>query len=144
MNEFWLSLGSNEEPQKHLPACVELLKKSFRVTAISSFYETKPVGMKTAAKFWNAAAVIQTPLAHDSVKKKITEIEARLGRRRDPQNKFSARAIDIDILPQPGYEKRAFCVVPLAEILPDAIDPVSGKPFRQLASAFPSLPRIPV
>ena len=137
MPEFWLNLGSNIEPQENIPACLKLLKGKFKVTGVSSIYETEPIGPAGTAKFWNAAVILDSPLERAPLQKELRLIEAKLGRRREA-DKFAPRTIDIDILPQPGYQKFGFCIFPLAETIPDAHDPETGRSFRDLASLLSS------
>lgn len=137
MTHFFLSLGSNIEPQKHIPACLEILKSKFSVKKISSIYETRPVGPAKGNNFWNAVVQIETPLSATPLLKEVRTIEASLGRIRNPKDKYAPRTIDIDILPQADYQRQAFIIIPLAEIAPGEIDPESGKTFSSLAEAIP-------
>ena len=118
MSEIFLSVGSNIDPAKHIPACIKALKKKFDVKAVSSIYETRPVGPAGKNNFWNFAAVIETDLDREKLRRELVAIESSLGRTRDSSNKFAPRTIDIDILPQKDYERFAFIMVPLAEIAP--------------------------
>ncbi len=131
-----LSLGSNVEPKKNIPACIELLKKNFRVTRISSIYETKPIGPAGKQNFWNLVMEIKTSLENPELISKLRQIEETLGRERVPGNKFIPRTIDIDLLPQPGFQTMGFIIIPLAEILPGTRDPESGKTYQELANAI--------
>ncbi len=133
MKEFFISIGSNIDPQNNVPRCIELLKLVFPGTRFSTVYETEPVGPSGKNKFWNLCAAIPASLPAADLQKKLRDIEEKLGRIRDPKNKFAARVIDADILPQPGYTEQAFIMIPLAEIAPGEKDPASGKTFRELA-----------
>ncbi len=76
----------------------------------------------------------------------LEEIESALGR--DAKGEKLARTIDLDILlfgqsqiktdrlqiPHRRLIKRAFVLVPLLEIDPDLVDPVSGKPLSASAT----------
>lgn len=135
MPRYFLSAGSNIDPQKYIPLSIETLKKNFSVVKISTVYETSPVGPATG-KFWNYAAEIDFSGNRELLSEKIREVESRLGRKRDPQNKFAPRCIDLDILPQPDYQKQAFIMVPLAEIAPEEKDPETGRTFGELAENF--------
>lgn len=137
MNRFFLSLGSNIDPQKHLPACLEILKSKFSVKKVSSIYETKPVGPAKGNNFWNAVVEIETPLSAAQLLKDVRIVEASLGRIRNPKDKYAPRTIDIDILPQADYQRQAFIIIPLAEIAPHDIDPESGRSFSALAKSIP-------
>ncbi len=132
----FLSLGSNIEPDRNIPACLETLKKKFPVKKISAVYETEPVVPAGGGKFWNAVVEIESGLAEDKLVMELRAIEALLGRRRDPANKFAPRSIDIDVLPQAGYQDQGFIMVPLSEIAPEGKDMETGKTFLQLAEKF--------
>jgi 2-amino-4-hydroxy-6-hydroxymethyldihydropteridine diphosphokinase len=132
----FLSIGSNIQPEKNIPACIHILKKKFRVKSISSIYETKPVGMKGGRNFWNLAVEIRTPLDKKHLALALRGVEKSLGRRRRKRNKFVPRTIDLDPLPQKHYQKHAFIMIPLAEIAPRVRDPRTGKTLRALAKPF--------
>ncbi len=131
MKGIYLSLGSNIEPEKNIPAAIALLKDTFEVAKISSIYETDPVGPAGPEKFWNLAVEIRTSETLEKLTEKLRRIESRLGRSRG-ENKFAARTIDLDILPQPAYQQQAFIMVPLAEIAPAEKDPETEKSFSDL------------
>ena len=133
---FFLSAGSNIESEKYIPLSIKILNEKFSVIKISSVYETDPVGAAGDRKFRNYAAEIEFNGDRSRLTSEIREIEEALGRRRDPQNKFAPRCIDIDILPQQDYQKLAFIMVPLAEIAPKEEDPETGKTFEELAENF--------
>jgi len=133
MTRIFLSIGSNIEPEKNVPACLKILKDKFSVSHISNVYETDPVGPAGHLKFWNLAVSIETELEGERLISGLRAIENQLGRKRAPNNKFLARTIDLDILPQADYQRQAFIIVPLAEIAPEAVDPETGKCFEDLA-----------
>ena len=136
MNPVFLSIGSNVAPSRNIPECLKLLRENFTVLKISPAYETDPVGPAGEKKFWNLAASLDCGLEKKELVEKLREIEASLGRRREAGNKFAPREIDIDILPQPGYQDHAFIMIPLAEIAPQAQDAETGKTFQELAAAL--------
>ncbi len=129
----FLSIGSNIEPERHIPACLQLLKKNFEVLKISPIYETDPVGPAGEHPFWHLAVEFETALTKKELSEKLREIERALGRTRDPLNKFAPRTIDLDILPQPDYQNQAFIMIPLAHLAPEALDPETGETFKSLA-----------
>jgi len=75
----------------------------------------------------------------------VKEIERRLGR--TPTIRWGPREIDIDlvlwgsrvvetpslILPHKEFRTRSFVLTPLAEIAPEAVDPVTGMTVRALS-----------
>ena len=133
MRDYYLSIGSNIRPAEHIPVCINRLQKIYPFARFSSVYETAPVGPAGPEKFWNLAAVISTEESEPEVRKKLRQIESALGRVRSPQNRFLARTIDIDLLPQAGYQQQAFIMIPLAEIAAGTKDPETGKTFGELA-----------
>ena len=147
----WLvvALGSNIEPGRHLPAALGRLAGRLEVVRVSGVYESEPVGAPGTPRFWNAAALIRTELAPARVKLEILRpIEAELGRRRgsDPN---APRTIDLDLvlwsggpvedadsglrLPDPGIASLAHLAVPIADVVPDWVDPESGLRLEALA-----------
>ena len=145
-----LALGSNiGDRDRNLAAAIEALEglEGTRVYAISSCYETEPLGYTAQPLFLNMAVEIETEMAPLELLKAVKDIEVRLGRRF--ANRWGPREIDIDLilwgservemealtLPHAQFRQRAFVLTPLAEIAPDAVDPVSGKTVRELAES---------
>ncbi|MDQ2871902.1 MAG: 2-amino-4-hydroxy-6-hydroxymethyldihydropteridine diphosphokinase, partial [Candidatus Eremiobacteraeota bacterium] len=98
------------------------------VVAVSSLYRSRPWGRREQADFWNAVALLSTPLEAPVLLARLKEIELRLGR--TPSVRWGVRAIDLDILtfgnvrlatpdleiPHPRLLERAFALAPLAEV----------------------------
>ncbi len=133
MSVFYLSLGSNIEPEKNIPACLKKLSALWPQIRFSTVYETDPVGPAGTQKFWNLAAELETQKTESELRADLREIEAGLGRVRVPGERFAPRTIDIDILPQADYQRQAFMMIPLAEIAPESVDKESGLSFKTLA-----------
>ena len=133
MRDYYLSIGSNIRPNEHIPACMARLRQIFPPIRFSAVYETNPVGPAGSGKFWNLAAALSIRNTEDSVRKILRQIEKDLGRIRSQENRFLPRTIDIDVLPQPGYQQQAFIMIPLAEIAPEVVDPETGQTFIALA-----------
>ncbi|MCI0394114.1 MAG: 2-amino-4-hydroxy-6-hydroxymethyldihydropteridine diphosphokinase [Chloroflexi bacterium] len=148
-NRVLVSLGSNIDKEKNLPAAVRLLSRYGRVVAISTVYETRPVGLVGQPNFLNAAALVETELDAGRFKREVlARIEAELGRRR-AADKNAPRTIDADItlfndavfdldeghhIPDPGLLEFAHVAVPAAELAPDLPHPETGEPLSAIAA----------
>lgn len=117
---------------------VSMLSAFARVTAVSSVYETEPVGPKDQPDFINCAACIETDLPPEELLAELQSIEDTLGRVRS--GRWRERSIDLDIvfydglimntdeltIPHPRAHLRRFVLEPLAEISPGLVHPVLG------------------
>jgi 2-amino-4-hydroxy-6-hydroxymethyldihydropteridine diphosphokinase len=139
LHRAFLCLGSNIEPEVNLRKAVVLLKSRGQLTAVSEAWESRAVGAE-GPNFLNACALFLTDLPASSlIENVIRPIEAALGRRRTT-DRFAARPIDIDIVlydNQPlrlDYWEQAFMLLPLAELLPDYLHPLSAEPLQNVAA----------
>ena len=125
-----IALGSNlGDREGLLRSSIERLEGLGRVTAVSSLYETAPVG-PSQPDYLNAVALMATELEPAAVLRGLLDIEASLGRVRDVR--WGPRRIDLDLvalddlvvdtaeltLPHPQSHRRAFVLAPLAEVAP--------------------------
>lgn len=138
-----MNLGSNIQPEINLLRAVELLHEYGGVLKVSSAWESRSVGAE-GPNYLNACVLFKSELLQVELKETIIRpIEARLGRRRS-ENKFSPRTIDIDIVlfDEKPYNdkfwKYAFVIVPLAEIHPDYMNPITHESIRQTAARLRS------
>ena len=83
-----LALGSNIEPERHLPAAVRELAQFGRVAAVSSVWQTEPAAGASGADFLNAALRFEPGAGADDpaavLRTVIPAVESALGRRRVP------------------------------------------------------------
>ena len=153
VNLAYLSLGSNIEPELNLPAAVTQLARYGRVRAISTVWETLPVGFTDQPNFLNLALILETRLSAQALRNEaIAAIETALGRVRS-ENKNAPRTIDIDIMlfnhdalqinerhiPDPEVLERAFVAIPMAEIAPNYVHPETGQTLQAIAQQFDSM-----
>lgn len=129
----YLSLGSNlGDRSENLIQSIRLMhEKLGTVTAISSFYESASWGYTSENKYLNCCIELKSELSPADFLAISKEIEQSMGRKKTTE--YTDRSIDIDILfygnlkidnsdlkiPHPHIEKRAFVLLPLAEIAPD-------------------------
>ena len=150
VNLAYLALGSNLEPERHLREAVKQLAQYGQVRAVSTVWETEPVGFADQPNFLNAAALLATPLTAQALRAEaIPALEAALGRVRTA-NKYGPRTIDIDLvlfnrevldlghrhIPDPEIVTRPFVAIPLAEIAPDYVHPETGQTLRAVAASL--------
>jgi len=102
-----------------------------KLVAVSSIYDTAPVGMTDQPRFLNAVAELSTGIEPLELLRSLLAIEGECDRvRREVQG---PRTLDLDLLlyddveieteeltlPHPRARERAFVLVPLAEVAPD-------------------------
>ena len=133
MNDSYLSLGSNMGDRLDmLKQAVRLLMEhpAVEVAAISSLYETEPVGFTAQDPFLNMVVHVRTGLTALELLDFCLEVEQHLQRKR--LIRWGPRTIDLDILlynqekiaserlvvPHPRMHERAFVLIPLLEVNP--------------------------
>lgn len=142
--DVYLALGSNlGHREANLQEALHLLSDRLRVANISPVYETEPEGGEKQPRYLNQAAHVLTTLPPVALLAMVKGIEMKMGRS-TPSG--APRIIDIDILlygdlvvtnteltvPHPRLTKRAFVLIPLADIAPDAEHPGEHKTIKQL------------
>ena len=142
MTKAYVALGANlGNPQEALQAALEYLRQTagVGVTAVSSFYRTAPVE-SSGPDYVNAVAEVATTLAASELLHVLQRIENAHGRVRPVGVVNAPRTLDLDLLlfgkdtvatpeltvPHPRMHLRAFVLVPLLEIAPDAVIPGLG------------------
>lgn len=144
-----LALGSNlGNRRSHLDFAVGQLAEveSLSLLGRSSLYETEPVG-PTQPNFLNAVALFQCQLGPFELLDLVKSLEVERGRA--PGSRWGPRVLDVDILlfgdlvlqsgrltiPHPEMRRRAFVLVPLAEISPEMRHPGCGSTAVELRDA---------
>ena len=96
--KYYLSLGSNINPESNLGLAISSLNKILTETECSSIYKTQAEGFD-GDDFLNLIFSGVSSLAFDDLNEKLKDIEDSSGRDRNAQ-KFSSRTLDIDIVLQ--------------------------------------------
>jgi 2-amino-4-hydroxy-6-hydroxymethyldihydropteridine diphosphokinase len=129
----FVGMGSNQGDRLHfIRNAVSLLSAldGVKVVALSSAYETSPVGIGYSGPFLNICAAVETTLTPQKLLEVTRSIERGLGRRFHIRGEGD-RTIDIDLLwwdgfkssshaltlPHPDMFERLFVLAPLGEIL---------------------------
>jgi 2-amino-4-hydroxy-6-hydroxymethyldihydropteridine diphosphokinase len=145
MYRVFLGLGSNLGDRLGLLSkAIQAIEEAMPVRALSSVYETEPVGMDSEHQFYNMAIEVETDLNPAELILLLRSIEKKLGRKhRAP---MMNREIDIDILlydgfsyaddtvqvPHPRLETRRFVLEPLKEIAPLVVHPTRNQTIASL------------
>jgi 2-amino-4-hydroxy-6-hydroxymethyldihydropteridine diphosphokinase len=162
-----IALGSNLESsfgdrEANLEEAVRLIRPLGEVTAISSFYDTEPVGFLAQPRFLNGALLLETDLEPLALLRELLAVERAMGREREGAVAKGPRVIDLDlllyfkkkqaiiregvhqdrgevvmeteelVLPHPEMQARKFVLEPLAEIAPEMVHPVLGLTVREM------------
>jgi 2-amino-4-hydroxy-6-hydroxymethyldihydropteridine diphosphokinase len=132
------NLASREGlPEATLVSAAERLRSLGRIVRRSSLYSTEPVGFARQPHFINAVVALETGLPPRTLMSRLLHLERDFGRDRIRSQANGPRTLDLDILllgdlciyeaglevPHPRLAERAFVLVPLNEIAPDAIVP---------------------
>jgi 2-amino-4-hydroxy-6-hydroxymethyldihydropteridine diphosphokinase len=143
MPSVYIGLGTNlgNKDENLNKAILQLIDQAGNVILKSSFYISKPWGFESDNQFLNAVVLIETELSPFQLLTKIKKIEKNMGRISKSREGYHDRVIDIDILlygslivdtpklkiPHPYLTERDFAMLPLTEIAPHIVHPVSGK-----------------
>lgn len=137
-------------PEAALAAAAVRLGTLGRVTRRSGLYSTTPVGYAAQPRFTNAVVALETALAPFELLEGLMAIEKEFGRDRTKGMLNGPRTLDLDILlmgdfvlhearleiPHPRLAERAFVLVPLNEIAPEAVVPRHNRTVAQLLDAL--------
>ena len=144
-----IALGSNlGDSQTILESALIALDRPPGITLQkrSSWYKTVAIG-PPQPDYLNGCALLTVQLDPETLLETLLQIETQFGRVR--QQHWGPRTLDLDLLlygrtilelphlqlPHPRMTERAFVLVPLAEIAPHWIEPISEKTIRALVQA---------
>jgi 2-amino-4-hydroxy-6-hydroxymethyldihydropteridine diphosphokinase len=150
--DAYIALGSNQGDRELnlLRAIAEIGRlPDSKVTGLSHFYETSPVGVTDQQHFYNAVLRLATTCPPRDLLEHLLTIETAIfGRTRTVQ--WEPRRMDLDLLlygqsiideeglsiPHPRMMERRFVLQPLCDIAADLIHPLAGKTCSELLSAL--------
>ena len=151
MPRAWIGIGSNRgdrlEYARRALGLMDGLPDT-KLVAVSSIYDTAPVGMTDQPRFLNAVAELSTGVEPLELLRSLLAIERECDRvRREVQG---PRTLDLDLLlyddveietgeltlPHPRARERAFVLVPLAELAPDLSFPGDTETVRERVAAL--------
>jgi 2-amino-4-hydroxy-6-hydroxymethyldihydropteridine diphosphokinase len=151
MHKVYLLLGGNlgDRIGTLKQASEHISHKVGEIISSSKLYETAAWGKTDQPNFLNQVVEVRTPLTPEQVLQTINVIEVDLGRVR--LEHWGERIIDIDILfyddlvlqtqrltiPHPQLHLRKFTLLPLVEIAPNFVHPVTGKSITNLLQICP-------
>ncbi len=140
-----LGLGSNlGDRVGHFREAVRQLRLHSEIAAISALYESAPLGPPQPT-YLNAAVRLKTRLSPFTLLQLQLSIERACGRER--RERWGPRTLDLDLLfivrrkvrspglvvPHPELTRRAFALLPLLDVMPDAADPTTGRSYADIA-----------
>ena len=148
-NVVFIGIGANIGPvHKNFARALRSIEKRARVVAVSSLYESDPVGPQDQPKFTNAVVKAETELSPFELLDYLKTIEREIGRKKT--KRWGPRVIDLDIIfygdlvistdslviPHPRAHERRFVLEPLLEIDPAAWHPVKKMAVRDICSGL--------
>lgn len=101
MDWYYLSLGSNVQPDLHLGQTLRTLSQEFGPLLVLPVVRTQPCNMASPHAFLNTLVVLRSGLGWQALKQYFNRLEEKAGRdRSDPDRANKDRPLDIDILDQ--------------------------------------------
>ena len=152
--DAFIALGSNlgDREQNLFHAIAEIGKlPASRITGLSKFYETSPVGITDQPAFINAVLRLSTGITPLKLLIYLQQIESVIFERKQ-QVRWGPRKMDLDLLlygdqifeqdnltvPHPRMAERRFVLQPLSDIAPDLNHPVLGATILELLTTLRS------
>lgn len=146
---YYIGIGTNRgfRHDNILKAVYELQKYTPEKIRLSSIYTSKPVGFRSGNDFLNAVMEFKaskSPLKVLEILRKIEKLIHPQNQKRKSDNTYSDRYLDLDILyydgpvilsdelmvPHPRLLERNFALVPLLELNPNLIHPLTSMPLK--------------
>ncbi|MCY3986031.1 MAG: 2-amino-4-hydroxy-6-hydroxymethyldihydropteridine diphosphokinase [Candidatus Dadabacteria bacterium] len=145
----FIGIGANLGPvRENFTRALREIEKYVHLVAVSSLYESDPVGPQDQPRFTNAVIKVETELSPFELLMRLKAIEKQIGR--EKTTRWGPRVIDLDIIfygqlvintdslviPHPRAHERRFVLEPLLEIEPAAWHPVKNMAVRDICSGL--------
>lgn len=150
MTTVYLALGSNvgDSPQ-FIAEAINLLGGALQNIRRAPLYTSKAVGYTDQPDFLNTVLRAETNFTPTELLDFVKGVEQRVGR--VERFRWGPREIDIDIIfygdtvmetekltvPHPRFAEREFVLIPLDDLNPDLVDPLSQQTVAQLLDRLP-------
>jgi 2-amino-4-hydroxy-6-hydroxymethyldihydropteridine diphosphokinase len=144
----YIALGSNlGNREEYLRSGLRgLADRHVKISRTAALYSSAPRDVIEQPWFLNTVIEADTQLGPEELLAACLEVERDNNRIRDSRISKGPRTLDIDIIfygteilrtpiltiPHPRFAARRFVLIPLAEIAPNFVDPVSGRSISDL------------
>jgi 2-amino-4-hydroxy-6-hydroxymethyldihydropteridine diphosphokinase len=139
----YIGIGSNIEPERHVPQVIRLLEQCFRTIILSPVYRCEAIGFD-GPDFVNLVVGVDTELEPLALAQTLRDLEAECGRDRNQPG--DSRTMDLDLLlygdlvsdhpalrlPRDDIHRYDFVLRPLADIAAAERHPQTGQTFAQM------------
>lgn len=166
-----IGLGSNKSfrgmtPEELLAAAAEALRGCGSEVTLSPVYRSPAWPDPKEPEYRNAVARLVTALEPLELLHALQAIETRFGRVRsdDPSLRYAPRTLDLDLLgmgmgmgmgrevlesealtlPHPRLAERDFVLLPLRDLVPDFVHPVTGADVAEMIADLPEITARPL
>jgi 2-amino-4-hydroxy-6-hydroxymethyldihydropteridine diphosphokinase len=143
----FISIGSNIDPEINLPIAVKKLVVLGTLIKVSLVFQNPSIGNTPGPDFLNAAVSVKTSFSPMEIRTQLRNIEHELGRVRTA-DRFAPRTMDLDLcllddivlehpefmLPDPELLDRPHLAIPMAELDPDFIHPITQERLSDIAN----------
>ena len=133
------NLGDSPATVREAMRALDVLPQT-RLLRASRLYRSRAWGVETQPDFINAVAMLESRLPARTLLDELLAIERAHGRERAAEVRWGPRTLDLDLLlhgdsiidepglrvPHPHLHERAFALLPLVEVAPDAVIPGHG------------------
>ena len=157
-SSIFVALGSNlGDRRANIQEAREKIREieNTRIVKESSLYQSEPHGN---AKTWfvNGVIELESDLLPQQILKNLLAVEKTIGRKRVKGKRWGSRVIDLDLLfhgslvigkrnlkiPHPRLAGRRFVLMPLAELAPQLVHPVTQMTVSEMLARTPDTKQI--